>query len=256
MVSPGLLVVAVIGGLLAFVGFGFLMFSLFYVVLFPRFKPGWSRAVSGRLIRFAFRRLPGYGLTAHQNSGGQYHLRDFDVEDGEIYIDGEPYMTVDEVTMGSVYGLPFIVTYSGFAGLVNAGLAKVGEEIRRQSYEDRAGGDTAVADGGATDAKGQAIDIPERAVVDTAKIKYTDTNASVPAKAARAVKNAKAQAREDMDLTPQKMALYAIMFFGMGAGVVLLGFLILGNAGGMSANMALVLMGGRLGRRLKPGESG
>lgn len=282
MASIGYIVGMVILGLLASFTVLFFMFIFAYAVVLPRFKPAVVETISGYIARFAFSRMPGDGLAAHMDASG-IHMKGFEVRDGVIWVDDVPYVSVDEAPVGSALGIPFVATYRNFAGLVNMGLAKVGEEIERFSYESRS--ETAVADGGAVthdsfgnvlsalddaaedlddearrvvlqlkrylrskstedtdDAKGVSVHIPEHAVVDTSKIQYVDTNASVPDKAARAVKNAEAKAREEYGLTPLKMAFLILGSVGLGAGAVIMALVLIGSVSGSSAGGAGMLI--------------
>lgn len=228
-------------GLLAGFTVMFFMGLFTYMVILPRFKPEWAKTISSYIARFAFKRLPGDGLSAHMDASG-LHLKPFKLKDGMIWIDDLPYLSVDEAPVGNALGIPFVATYRNFAGLVNMGLAKVGEEIEKSSYDLRTGGG-AVADGGV----GMDVDIPERAVVNTSKIQFVDTNAAVPDKAARAVKNAVAAEREEGGISPMKLAMMVIGAFVLGAGIVIITLVIIsslsGSGGGGGAAMALVPLG-------------
>lgn len=279
----------VMGILILFASFSFLGFCFLFTYAFvlPRFKPGLAETISRYIVRFAWKRVPGYGLASHMDASG-LHMKGFDLKNGMIWIDGVPYFSVDEAPVGSALGIPFIATYRNFAGLVNMGLAKVGEEIERVSYDLR-NDSQAVTDGGgvSTEARTGALDaldevvndldddasslvrsarrfleqqtkrfegvegipitIPERGVVDTSKIQYVDTNASVPDKAGRAVKNAVAAERERAGVNPIKFALIVIGAFMLGAGAVLLTLIMIGSLSGSGGGGVMVLLPGVLG---------
>lgn len=275
----------VMGVLILMASFSFLGFSFLftYAFILPRFAPGLAQTISRYIVRFAWKRLPGYGLAAHMDASG-LHMKSFDLKDGMIWMDGVPYFSVDEAPVGNALGIPFISTYRNFAGLVNFGLAKVGEEIEKVSYDLR-NDSRAVADGGgvtpeARDGALQALDqvagqldddaeslvrsarrfleqqtkrfddvdgvpimIPEFGVVDTSKIQYVDTNASVPDKAGRAVKNAVAAEREKAGVNPIKFALMILGAVILGAGAVLLTLIMIGSLSGSGGGVMVLAPG-------------
>ena len=270
------------GILILFASFSFFGMAFFFTYAFvlPRFKPGLAEKISSYIVRFAWKRMPGYGLAAHMDASG-LHMKPFHLRDGMIWIDDVPFFSVDEAPVGNALGIPFIATYRNFAGLVNMGLAKVGEEIERVSYDLR-NQDRAVADGGGItpDARRNALKaldetaddlgdgaesllrsakrflelktehldgvpvmIPEFGVVDTSKIQYVDTNASVPDKAGRAVKNAVAAERERAGVNPIKFALMILGAVLLGAGAVLLTLIMIGSLSGSGGSVMVLAPG-------------
>lgn len=278
----------VMGILILFASFSFfgMTFLFTYAVILPRFKPELAETISGYIVRFAWKRMPGYGLSAHMDASG-LHMKPFELRDGMIWINDVPFFSVDEAPVGNALGIPFIATYRNFAGLVNMGLAKVGEEIERVSYDLRKD-NPAVTDGGgltpevredaltALDQVAQDLDedaeslvrsarrfleqqtkrfegvdgvpivIPELGVVDTSKIQYVDTNASVPDKAGRAVKNAVAAERERAGVNPIKFALMILGAVMLGAGAVILTLIMISSLSGSGGGGIMVLAPGVL----------